>query len=169
MVGLPPYPDEKPDDLRLTRATDDEWFTPDDAPPTAEERLPRLPVGPGVTKVVHARHATAHAVVAIVPGSGEIRVPYLRRREKGDFKAIMNAMVDEFGIDRFRFTNVFMSDDEATRAYDLLDEYLADFFGIEPMSREDDVRLDEALRGFEHEVEDWEGEPVDTLVGRWER
>lgn len=168
MVELPPQADERPEELTLTRMHPSKYYTPEEAPEHAADRVPRLPVGPGVTKCVHARLLSAHGVLAIKPGSGEIRIPYFRRKDKGDFKRFMNTLVDEFDVDRFRFTNVFMSDDEADAAYDAVDEYF-ERLGIDPIKREGDVRLDEALNGFDHEVEDWGDEDADTLVGRWER
>jgi hypothetical protein len=115
---------------------------------------------------------SVHAVVAVVPGSGEIRIPYLRRVEQGDFALFMDALVTELGDYPVRFTNVFMSDDAATEAYDNLERYLDEVApGMNDVDRGDKSRLEDVLDGFTHELEVWDGldsDPVNTLIGTWD-
>lgn len=135
-------------------------------------RLAALPVHPNTSKCVHARMLSVHAVIAVVPGSEEIRIPYLRRQDAGDFALFMDALVTELGEHPVRFTNVFMSDDAAAEAYDRVDRYLDEVApDMNDVGDGDDrQRLEDAVDGFDHEVEHWRGpdDPVDTLVGEWD-
>jgi len=177
MVREPPLPNERPTELELIQAPESDWFPADEKPANPVESVGRLPVHPDTSKCVHARMLSVHAVVAVVPGSGEIRIPYLRRVEQGDFALFMDALVTELGDYPVRFTNVFMSDDAAAEAYDALDEYLERLSRYDPktvINQDDKARLETVLDGFNHELEVWEGDvsvdadPVDTLVGTWD-
>lgn len=156
-----------PDDVRITVAPDADWWTPDDRPTTPIERVRALPVGPGVAVCLHAYHKTAHAVVAVRPGSGEIRIPYIRRKRKGDFKGLLDALVDQLDTDTVRFTNIFETDDEHEHAYHLANEFREEF-GLPLLDIPDDmVRIEDALVGFDTEYERWGDDDVATLVGTW--
>lgn len=170
MVREPPLANERPTELELIQAPDHDWFPLDRPPKNPMVRLQALPVHPRTSKCVHARLLSVHAVVSVVPGSGEIRIPYLRRKDKGDFALFMDALVTELGDHPVRFTNVFMSDDEAAKAYDELDRYLDEVApGMNDVNEVDDKkRLEDVLDGFTHEVEDWGRDTADTLVGTWD-
>lgn len=174
MVRNASHADERPTDLKFTKAPPTDWFPLDNPPENPVQRAGALPVHPDTSKCVHARLLSVHAVIAVVPGSGEIRIPYLRRKEQGEFALFMDALVTEIGEDKpVRFTNVFMSDDEAAEAYDRLERYLDRVApDMNDVDRGDKVRLEDALDGFEHELEVWgpdtRDDPVDTLVGQWD-
>lgn len=168
MVREPPLADERPEELELEQAPDHEWF-PLNAPPVdPAARLQALPVHPQTSKCVHARFLSVHAVIAVVPGSGEIRIPYIRRKEPGEFALFMDALVAELGDHPVRFTNVFMSDEDAAEAYDELERYLDEVTPGLNAANEDRRRLEDVLDGFTHETEDWVRDDADTLVGQWD-
>lgn len=150
-----PIPDERPTDLRVAPAGPAEYYQhPDDGIPG------RLPVAPDVRTVQHVRYLSVHAVVTAKPG--ELRIPYLTQKDAhaGDFAAFMDVLVDRFMPERIRFTNVFMEDDAAADAYDELNQ----LFGKDGADR----RLEDVLDSFTHDIEHWNGKPVDTLVGQWD-
>ena len=169
MVREPPLANERPDELVMKHAPERDWFPLDNPPEDPMARLQGLPVHPRTSKCVHARLLSVHAVIAVVPDSGEIRIPYIRRKDKGDFALFMDAVVTELGDHPVRFTNVFMSDDAAAEAYDELDRYLDEVApGMNDVNEVDDKkRLEDVLDGFTHEVEDWGRDHADTLVGQW--
>jgi len=169
MVREPPLANERPTELELKNAPDHDWFPMDNPPSDPMARVQALPVHPRTSKCVHARMLSVHAVIAVVPGSGEIRIPYIRRKDKGDFALFMDALVTELGGHPVRFTNVFMSDSEGTEAYDNLERYLDELNpAMNDVDRENKARLETVLDGFTHEVEDWGRDVADTLVGTWD-
>lgn len=170
MVREPPLANERPTELELIQAPDHDWFPLNAPPADPAVRLQALPVHPRTSKCVHARMLSVHAVIAVVPGSGEIRIPYIRRKDSGDFALFMDALVTELGDHPVRFTNVFMDDTDAAEAYDNLERYLdevaPDMNDVGDM--DDRRRLEDVLDGFTHEVEDWGRDDADTLVGQWD-
>lgn len=109
-------------------------------------------------KATRVRKETARAVIE--PYNDEVRIPYVRRDERGDFKALMDGLVDELnGHTKYRF--VAINDSEL---HDLV-----------MLAAPDDARhIKEAVNGFteetlhEYENDAGEIEPVNTLVGHWE-
>lgn len=144
---LKPKPDEYIDEIQFFK--------------TSPQRLQRstgveFPVRDDRT-LYHARYRTAHAVFYPDTDANELRVPEITRREKGDFSALMDKIVEEIGCSRIRFTNVFLT---GTPASTLMME----------MAPDDAKPLDQVLDGFEHETENWEcwdDQKADTLVGEW--
>lgn len=105
--------------------------------------------GDGKRAVV--KHRTAQAVIQVV--GSEIWIPSVNRVEKGDFKALMDALVEELdGHNRFRFVAVY-------------DESPSDIF---PEMAPDDARhIKEAVNGFEEEIVETDDGEAPTLVGNW--
>lgn len=112
--------------------------------------------------IYRARYRTAEAIFQVTPDPPEIRIPMIERDEKGDFQAILDAMVQELPTDRVRFLGVRHPDDpaELTKAW-------------EAVSPGDGRPIYEAVDGFDFEtiegtwLYDDEVDPCQTLVGRW--
>lgn len=108
-------------------------------------------------KAYVASHETAYAVFE--PYDGEIRIAFVKREDKGDFKALMDRLVEELGHSRVRFVATGVNP---------LDEVVAEF---EPS---DSQTIHEAVNGFDVEMtEEYENsrgetEEIETLVGDWE-
>lgn len=125
-------------------------------PTLLEYRL--LPILDDGGTVFKASHGTCDAVCQIV--DDEVRIPYVARDERGDFKALMDELVRELdGHTKFRFVAI-EHDSLFNRALKI----------IQP----DDARtLEEAVNGFEKETlreyrnSDGRIEPVETLIGHW--
>jgi hypothetical protein len=106
-------------------------------------------------KSFKAEYRTAEAVIQ--PVDGELRVPYVARRNPGDFKALMDVLTDELNHTRFRFIGTSVPPSEV-------------FTKIGPS---DARTIHEAVNGFTEETlreyvnDRGDIEPVETLVGDW--
>lgn len=116
----------------------------------------RLPVNESIPgNVYEVTQNTGRAIIN--PRPGEIRIPFVRREEKGDFRTLIDSMVREFECRKIRFVNL--------QNYDILMR-----LGFIPA---DSRPLEEVAVGFKREEESWVGEngemkgPVETLVGYW--
>lgn len=162
-----PLPRSRPETLKLLRAPPEDWrHAPEEegTDPSVAWEYQGLPVHPDTAYCLHGRKLSAHAVISVVPNSGEVRIPYIRTKRKGEFAPFMDELVTRLR-NPVRFTNVFMSDSEAADAYDAMDH----LFGV---NRPDWAeRLDKVLDRFDHEPEYWHDtwdDPADTLVGQWD-
>lgn len=144
MGKLPPLPEERPDDIRFLTAP------PESLAGVTGFQLPRRSEDDAA---YHARFKSVHAVV--VPSEGEIRIPYIRRKRKGEFSEFMDRLVETLGCTRVRFVNILTDDRPEVRA-------------IRP---DDGLMIKDAVRGFQRDDEEWDhyGEdgPVPCLVGDW--
>jgi len=105
------------------------------------------------------KHETCKAIFETY--DGEVRIAYVAREERGDFKALMNRLTEELNNPVFRFVEI-----EGLRE--------SEFKELVERHEPDDARsITEAVNGFDretiHEYENSNGEiePVETLVGRW--
>lgn len=140
----------------MTPSSDELDFARFDPSGTPAELLPLLPDAP----VYRVEFRSAEAVVQPTPG--ELRIPSIRRTDRGDFRGLMDALMSEVNRPTVRFVGVQHPDDP---------EELADAWGV---VRPDDARpLYEAVHGFDFDRIDYthpDGtvEPCDTLVGEWD-
>lgn len=108
-------------------------------------------------KIARAKHRTARAVIQAA--GKEVRIPFVARDQRGDFKRLMNRMTETLGHSRYRFVAVDR-DPEMTKIWRIL-------------APKDARELKDVLRGFREEtIEEYENdagviEPVATLVGDW--
>lgn len=84
----------------------------------------------------------------------EIRIPFVKNRKKGDFKTLMDNLVQDMHTNRVRFTNV--TDKKVGKLLERI------------ITGNNKKHISEVLNGFEKEYEDWEGQQCRTLVGCWE-
>lgn len=108
-------------------------------------------------KVVQVEHKTAKAVIQ--PVDDELRIPYVSSEERGDFKSLMDNLVNALnGHNKIRFVGT-------SEAPKVLSQMLGDSTS---------QSIYEAVHGFEKEpTEEYTDsadntEEIETLIGRWE-
>lgn len=123
-----------------------------------------LPVHPDVDVAYSVEHKTASAVLTVIHGTGEIRIPTVARTDRGDFRELMDELVAETGHRKVRFVNYF----EPALWRETYGEICPD----------DARRITDAVHGFDTEREVWQGfnpyngrsydeKDVKCLVGEW--